>query len=110
MHSMRNESVFSDYNTFIELAGGKFPSRIDRAKAMALIEIDSIEWLLARNIISVYDDNTYSVVDEFLRIRVVMDLQESKIDEIESELIENGELLMPGEAFDLLYENTGRYD
>lgn len=110
IHSMKNESVFSDYNTLIELAGGKFPSRIDRAKAMTLIETDSIDWLLARNIISVYDDSTYSVVDEFLRIRVVMDLQESKIDEIESELIESGELLMPGEAFDLLYENTGRDD
>lgn len=108
IHSMKNESLFSDYNILIELAGGKFPSRIDRSQATNLIDADVIDWFLSRNIISLHDDKTYAFVDEFLRIRVIMDLQESRIDDIESELMENGELLMPGDAFGLLYENTGR--
>ncbi len=108
IHTMKNESVFSDYHTFIELAGGSFPSKVDRSKALEAIDSDAIDWLLTRNIISVNDDTTYSVVDEFLRVRVVLDLQETKLDEVELELMNHGELSLPGQSFEMLYENTGR--
>jgi hypothetical protein len=107
IETMKNESFFSDYSNFIELAGGVFPSRVNRTKAIDLIGTDSIEWLLARNIISVHNGNTYALVDEFLRIRVVLDLQESRgAHEVEMELMEHGELSLPKEAFEMLYEDT----
>lgn len=108
IHTMKNESYFSDYCSFITLAGGRFPSRIDREQALENIDGGSLDWLMSRNIISLQDDKTYSVVDEFLRIRVVLDLQDSKVDEMEVEIIENGEYSLPGDSYEMLYENTGR--
>jgi hypothetical protein len=108
IHTMKNESYFSDYCSFIALAGGRFPSRIDREQALENIDGGSLDWLMSRNIISLQDDKTYSVVDEFLRIRVVLDLQDSKVDEMEVEIIENGEYSLPGDSYEMLYENTGR--
>ncbi|EMD98205.1 hypothetical protein B381_20906 [Stutzerimonas stutzeri NF13] len=110
IHTMKNDSVFSDYSILVELAGGKFPSKIDQTKAHELIELSSISWLLSRNIINMCDDKNYSLVDEFLRIRVIMDVEEANVDDIEAALIESGEIPMPGQMFESFYENTGRVD
>jgi len=56
------------------------------------------------------DDKNYSLVDEFLRIRVIMDVEEANVDDIEAALIESGEIPMPGQMFESFYENTGRVD
>nr|WP_010131182.1 hypothetical protein [Microbulbifer agarilyticus] len=109
INTMKNESRFDDYYTFIQIAGGQFPSRVDRSLAIEHIDNEAIDWLLSRDIISIDDEeDCYSVVDEFLRIRVILDLQGQAIDEVESEIMINGELSMPGDSYDLLYQNTGR--
>lgn len=110
IHTMKNESYFSDYCQFISLARGKFPSRVDRDIACANMDSDAIQWLLSRNIISQDGESAYSVVDEFLRIRVILDQLESNAESLESEIIEVGEYSLPGNFYDMMYSNTSGLD
>jgi AAA+ ATPase superfamily predicted ATPase len=107
---MKSESKFSEYCSFIELAGGAFPSIVERKDIISTIETESLNWLVERNILSINGDETYSVVDEFLRIRVLMELNEDHAESIESEILHNESMPLPGESFSMLYENTGRDD
>jgi hypothetical protein len=70
-----------------------FPTFIDRALAAKVASPESIQWLVEHNIIAAGDPEVYSLLDEFLRIRLLFDsfTPEEEI-EVERELIETGEL------------------
>lgn len=53
-----------------------FPSRIDRQKLLNSTSLEDVAWFLKFNIISVHDFRTYSLTDEFLRIRMILDRQD----------------------------------
>jgi hypothetical protein len=54
-----------------------FPSRISKGLTREIIERpDDIEWLIRHNIIAI-DDHSYVLTDEFIRIRILMDEQDS---------------------------------
>ncbi|SFK36129.1 ATP-binding protein [Methylophaga sulfidovorans] len=108
INSMKSESKFSDYCTFIELTGGSFPSIVERNNVINNIGTESLNWLVERNFLSINHDETYSVVDEFLRIRVILELNEDQAESIESDILYSGSLPLPGESYSMLYENTGR--
>jgi hypothetical protein len=94
IHKMQEEGKFATFLTCIELAGGAFPGIISRRKAIHErgVPLEDIEWLLERNILSVISESEYRIVDEFLRIRAVMDREEQRADAIEFELLSSGEL------------------
>jgi hypothetical protein len=57
-----------------------FPTTIDRQVAQTVVEGDELKWLVSHNIIRSTSANTYGLVDEFLRVRLILDLEESEID------------------------------
>jgi hypothetical protein len=54
-----------------------FPTRIDRRIALSYIDKDSIDWLVQNNILSTQVSGYYSLVDEFLRVRLLLEESES---------------------------------
>jgi hypothetical protein len=67
-----------------------FPTRIDRKIALSYIDKDSIDWLVKNNILSTQISGYYSLVDEFLRVRLLLEESESATSglEIETQIIE----------------------
>jgi AAA+ ATPase superfamily predicted ATPase len=53
-----------------------FPSNLDRRIVLAQLTRDQIEWFVAHNILSAQNDDSYSLVDEFLRVRFILDQAE----------------------------------
>jgi hypothetical protein len=90
IHELRMEAKYDSYQRLLELMGGAFPGRVDATVARTKLGKDSIAWLLSRDIV-VADGNAYELVDELLRVRVLMDLYED-YDAIETEILEHGEL------------------
>lgn len=107
---MKNESKYSYFLTLIELAGGHFPSNIALSDASKTIESDILNWFCSYNLIRLIDENTYSFVDEFLRIRVILDNNSQSDARFEEELISSGEYEDFSEAYELMWENTGTED
>jgi hypothetical protein len=95
IHRMQEEGKFGVFQTCIELAGGCFPGIISRTSALneRALELDDIEWLIDSNILSIQDNETYRIVDEFLRIRVVLDTENQTLTEIEDSIVSSGELV-----------------
>lgn len=66
-----------------------FPTRIDREKARHCVDDTSIQWLVEHHILSARSTDYYGLLDEFLRIRLLLDEADSpgQIEEIESSMI-----------------------
>ncbi len=54
-----------------------FPTRIDRRRARDYVDEEDIQWLVDHNILSTQVPENYGLIDEFLRIRVLLDTLES---------------------------------
>lgn len=96
IHEMELESKYSAYCDLIKLTEGFFPGRINRESSLELLTNQEIEWFRSRNIIRIISDNEYAIVDEFLRIRIFMDIQKRDglilDNEIEKKIIEKEKL------------------
>lgn len=78
-----------DLRAILSLAKKGFPTSVSRRKAVRAVGEGSIAWLVNHNILSVRSDDDYGLVDEFLRVRLVLDSAESASEQIrvERELI-----------------------
>jgi len=103
IHDMKTEDHFESYLRLLELMGGEFPGRAASDLARKQIGKAEIDWLRSRNIIVSTTDDTYEVVDELLRVRVLMDLYED-YDAIEAELLVHGELRADSRILDQLWD------
>lgn len=88
LHSLECEGLLNDFKILLQIAGRGFPTRIAKFKAQDLVSTECLEWLHQRNIIADKDTHHYQLVDEFLRIRIILD-EEENITEAERRLIED---------------------
>ena len=100
--------------TIIESMPRGFPSRIDKGLAVERIGPDAVQWLLERNILSSRAEDEYGLVDEFIRIRLLLDEVDSDIERmrleqvvIEGAVIGHAYFDDPGESEEL---ELDRYD
>lgn len=100
IHRMQEEGKYAAFCTCVELAGQSFPAQISRHEALyeRSLELDDIEWLINYNILSIEDDESYGIVDEFLRVRVILDTENQSVTEIEDAIVTNGKLLSIAEV------------
>jgi len=96
IHDMKIEQRYASYLALLEMMGGKFPGRVDIHEAKKRLDRADIDWFLARNVIIVTADDDYEVVDELLRVRVIMD-RYNDYEAVESELLDHGELREDGD-------------
>ena len=67
-----------------------FPTKIDQTVALETVGTDTIQWFVDHNILARTEDGSYGLVDEFLRIRMLLDSLDSndEIKQVELEILE----------------------
>ena len=88
---MKTEGRFDAFLSLLAHGTKGMPFRISRDMAREVMDPDDLEWFRGRDIISALPDDHYKLVDEFLRVRVIMDF-DTRGDEIEQRFLEEGEL------------------
>ena len=80
LHALSVENKLEELQQLLSLAGGRFPTRIPRTKAVDTVGPDVLTWFVDRDILSVPSAGSaqYGLVDEFLRIRLLLDSEQSE--------------------------------
>jgi len=105
LHDMRADGKYEAYVELLRIIGGTFPGQVDADDALKTIDKEAIDWFLSRNILVVTTDHEYEIVDELLRVRVLMDLYED-YGAVEDELVKHGELLEEGNIMDHIWNTA----
>jgi hypothetical protein len=56
----------------------QFPTRINRYAAAETIGADALRWFVDHDILSIADTDHYGLADEFLRVRIILDAEQSR--------------------------------
>ena len=72
LHSLRMIGYFDVLKKILSMADRSFPTRVPRDQTDGL-DRKAIQWLTDNNILLVVNDYEYGLVDEFLRIRLLLD-------------------------------------
>jgi hypothetical protein len=88
IHSLELDGMLEPFKNLLMEAKSGLPTKIERNRAANVVEPESLEWLVANDILTVVSPEEYGLNDEFLRIRLIMDDDREKADKIEWRLIE----------------------
>jgi len=72
LHSLKMSGHFDVLKKIFSMADRSFPTRVPRDQTDALSQ-KALQWLTDNNILLVVNDYEYGLVDEFLRIRLLLD-------------------------------------
>ena len=77
LHRLELEDKLDSFLRLLSIAKPGFPTRISRRSAMQLVDNDVLHWLGDLNILKVGENGEYGLIDEFLRVRILLDEAES---------------------------------
>jgi hypothetical protein len=85
LHMLELEDKMESLTEVLEIAAAGFPTKIEQTEALDRIGSNAIQWLVEHNILGPPEGSAYGLVDEFLRIRMLLDQLdgEEKIRELE---------------------------
>jgi AAA+ ATPase superfamily predicted ATPase len=97
IHMLEVNGRLEAIETLLALMPAGFPSRVDKKLAIESIGQEAAYWLMERNIIDSRNEEDYGLVDEFLRVRLLLDEADSPVtqSDIEHYLIEGAILGRP---------------
>jgi hypothetical protein len=72
LHSLRTSGHLGILKEILHMSDSSFPTRVSRDQA-ATLPPEALQWLTDHNILLVVSDNEYGLVDEFLRVRMLLD-------------------------------------
>jgi len=80
LHMLSIENKLDELQQILALTAGRFPTRIPRVKAVESIGPEALRWFVDRDILSLPNATSahYGLVDEFLRIRLILDGEQSE--------------------------------
>lgn len=87
IHMLDINDQLDSFLNLLHLMPKGFPSKINRQTALRNTDRDRIQWLVEHNILSTQEPEYYYLVDEFLRIRIILDKEESQTSELEKHLL-----------------------
>lgn len=93
LHKLKIEGQYVAFRKLMNIASTRFPTRIPKSEALQSVDADTLHWMYENNFFSVDEDGTYRLLDEFLRIRLLMDgesLEEERFAQLEIRLLEGG--------------------
>jgi hypothetical protein len=73
LHTLDMEQKLEQLRKLLLIASAKCPTRINRIDAHEQVESEVLDWLVAHNILALASADDYGLVDEFLRIRLLLD-------------------------------------
>lgn len=77
LHRLQLENKLDALYALLDIAPAGFPTRISRAGALQVVDKNILHWLGDNSILKLTDENDYGLVDEFLRIRILLSEAES---------------------------------
>lgn len=92
IHFLEISNQYDSLRQLLAVASSGFPTIINRQDALAVTDGKSLEWFVDHNILNPLSAYDYGLMDEFLRIRMIMDEEIEEQDSIEKKLIENGNI------------------
>lgn len=101
LHKLDIDGKLEAFQKLMLIAPSKFPTRIPQSDAMDIVDSDTLHWFFENNLFSVETDGTYRLLDEFLRIRLMMDgaVEEEQGSRIEQRLL-HGSWTLPDDVED----------
>jgi hypothetical protein len=79
IHTLECHDHLNSFKEFIDLSEYKIPTVVDKVKAQQYIDAESLIWLIKNSIITENNDYQYELVDEFLRVRIMLDEDDGDI-------------------------------
>ena len=73
LHSLQMSGYLDSLKTILSMSDSSFPTRIPRNEAAGMMWPKALLWLTDNNILLVVNDYEYGLVDEFLRVRMLLD-------------------------------------
>lgn len=89
LHKLDIEGKLEAFRKLMLIAPSKFPTRIPQPDAIKIVDSNTLHWFFENNLFSVEPDGSYRLLDEFLRIRLMMDgaVEEEQDSRIEQRLL-----------------------
>jgi hypothetical protein len=89
LHTLEMENRLEPFVEILTQLARGFPTRIEQRDAVDLVGRDAIQWLVEHNVLAPGDGSTYGLVDEFLRIRMLLDNldKDEEIREVELDVL-----------------------
>lgn len=103
LHELELYGMLDVLERLLGLASTGFPTRIGRKAAGAVATAEEIHWLTEHNVIATRSERSYGLVDEFIRIRMIMDKEESEAQRARSEQKIIDRLYRRGRLGEVLY-------
>ena len=88
IEALEMNNLGQSFRELLRYANSGVPTIVARPTALDVAGTDAIEWMVDNNVLTP-TANGYALVDEFLRIRLLMDEQQDQIDETEIRLLQN---------------------
>ncbi len=110
LHKLDVEGMLTAFRKLVLAAPTKFPTCIPKRDALKITAPEVLQWMFENNIFTVDSDGAYILLDEFLRVRLLMDgvEEEDRKSQIEERLLA-GSWTLPEET-DLLSKGYQVYD
>ncbi len=78
LHSLEVHGKLGSLRDLFSLASGHCPTTIPRREAIDRLGAEALEWFVNNNILAMGGSDQYRLIDEFLRIRMLLDDSESR--------------------------------
>ena len=90
LHLLEVEGKREYLDTILERMTWVFPSRIDKRLAVELVGKEAVHWLVEHDVLAQRSDDEYGLVDEFIRVRLLLDQAESEAEtrRLEEQIVE----------------------
>lgn len=98
VHRLREDGMLESLKVLFYASSRTPPTFISRDDAIDICDSQTLEWFL-ENDIFILAQNGYRLVDEFLRIRVLIDAEDETIPKIEGRLLKDGAYSTEEEKF-----------
>jgi len=98
VHRLRHDGMLESLRVLLYAASRTPPTFISRDDAIDICDSETLEWFV-ENDIFVLAQSGYRLVDEFLRIRVLIDVEDETVPSIEGRLLRDGAYSTAEEEF-----------
>ena len=87
IHKLEIEDQLVEFQKLLAVAPATFPTFIRKSAALEVADSKTLQWMFEHNILSSEVNESYRLIDEFLRIRLLLDAAEEE-DKLEQKLLD----------------------
>jgi hypothetical protein len=93
IHLLELYDTLEALKDLLKIAHPTMPTRIDREKALRATDHNVLKWFVDHNVLIAVSPSEYGLIDEFLRVRILMDEELEDVGKLESMLIKQGRII-----------------